>query len=388
MSRPIEQVLVNLIPRHPGALPFELVELASSLLAQSRNKCSNLKQEEEVARMYACANLACERLKTSLNLPPIEPRPPIPPRVYGKLYAYFDRTLVSSAARQRAKRDSARDRNASATTNSSGRALPQRLTPSKGKSFEGFQSQRTAKRGLAVKGREERDARVPRWLGPVVRLLCREMGTRGAVPHVLAGVESILCLPCPYAGGGKGMEGKLQALVGAVWFLVVVRLRGVERQGLETMARKDRVREVLGGARGDEGVLERVGSGEEAWVGWEETVLERDVNSWRKEIVGKGWRELDWFTNIGEGVGVEGEGGEDADADADPDADVVMGEGGELLESAGRRARPGTMIQEQYCITREKREAFIEWKEMMLAHIEEVMADGYLERDDAKVATR
>ncbi|KAH6713791.1 origin recognition complex, subunit 6 [Leptodontidium sp. MPI-SDFR-AT-0119] len=383
MSRPIEQALANLIPRHPGALPFELVELASSLLAQSRNKCSNLKPDEEVARMYACANLACERLKTSLNLPPIEPRPPIPPRVYGKLYAYFDRTLISSAARQRAKRDGVRAGGKAVNANSEGRALPQRLTPSKGKSFEGFQSQRTAKRGLLVKGREERDGRVPRWLGPVVRLLCGEMGTRGAVPHVLAGVESILCLPCPHPKGDKGMQGKLPALVAAVWFLVVVRMRGVDGQGVETMARKDRVREVLGGAGGDEGVLERVGSGEEAWMGWEEVVFERDVNSWRKEIVGKGWKELDWFTNIGDGVGVEGEGGEDADAD--PDADVEMGENGEVIESAGRRARPGTMIQEQYCVTREKREAFIEWKEMMLAHIEEVMADGYMERDDAEV---
>jgi origin recognition complex subunit 6 len=61
MSRPIEQALTNLIPRHSGSLPPELIELASSLLAQSRNKCSNLKAEEEVARSYACANLACER---------------------------------------------------------------------------------------------------------------------------------------------------------------------------------------------------------------------------------------------------------------------------------------------------------------------------------------
>lgn len=61
MSRPIELTLENLIPRHSGALPRELVELAGSLLAQSRNKCSNLKAEEEVARLYACANLACER---------------------------------------------------------------------------------------------------------------------------------------------------------------------------------------------------------------------------------------------------------------------------------------------------------------------------------------
>ena len=61
MSRPIEQALSNLIPRHPGALPPELIELASSLLAQSKHKASNLKAEEEIGRLYACANIACER---------------------------------------------------------------------------------------------------------------------------------------------------------------------------------------------------------------------------------------------------------------------------------------------------------------------------------------
>jgi len=266
--------------------------------------------------------------------------------------------------------------------------------PSKAKSFEGFQfqSQRTGKKGLAFKGRKEKDERVPGWLGPVVRLLCREMETRGAVPHVLAGVESILTLPVP--GGEKGMEreveGKVLALVAAVWFLVVVRLRGVEGQGVETMRRKDRVREVLAGARGDEGVRERVeagvGGGQDVWAGWDGGVLERDVNSWRKEIVGKGWRDLDWFVNVGEGVGVDGPGDVEDELGADPDVDVVMGENGAVEESGGRRARPGTMIQDMYCVTTEKREAFNEWKDMMLAHITELIADGYMERDDVGVA--
>jgi hypothetical protein len=61
MNRSVEQALTSLIPRHNGALPPELIELASSLLAQSRNKASNLKAEEEIGRTYACANIACER---------------------------------------------------------------------------------------------------------------------------------------------------------------------------------------------------------------------------------------------------------------------------------------------------------------------------------------
>lgn len=61
MSRPIEQALLSLLPTQNDNLPPPLVELAGSLLAQSRNKASTLKAEEEVARTYACAHLACDR---------------------------------------------------------------------------------------------------------------------------------------------------------------------------------------------------------------------------------------------------------------------------------------------------------------------------------------
>lgn len=61
MSRPIEQALLSLLPTQNDILPPPLVELAGSLLAQSRNKASTLKAEEEVARTYACAHLACDR---------------------------------------------------------------------------------------------------------------------------------------------------------------------------------------------------------------------------------------------------------------------------------------------------------------------------------------
>lgn len=396
MSRPIEQALANLIPRHPGALPHELIELAGSLLAQSRNKCSNLKPEEEIARTYACANLACERyylplpppsmptleqkanqssLKTSLNLPPIEPRPPIPPRLYTKLYAYFDRTLLSTVARQRAQAASLKARSTPV------KALPQRLTPSKEKSFEGFKTQRTGKKGLLYAGRKERDERVPGWVAPVVRLLCREMGTGRAVPHILAGVESVLCLPCPNGEKGEREGGRVCALVAAVWFFVVVKMRGKERQGVENLQRKKRVREVLAGARTDEGVCGKVGIGDENWVGWEEDVQERDVNKWRKEIVGKGWREMDWWENIEEGCGVEGEGGE-MDVDEEEDEESTGGEGeGEMVVQRGG-GKPSTMIQQQFCVTEEKRVEYKLWKEAMLAKIEELIADGYMERDD------
>ena len=59
MDRSIAQALSGLAPTL-NDLPPELLELAASLLAQSRSQGS-LKAEEEIARSYACANLACER---------------------------------------------------------------------------------------------------------------------------------------------------------------------------------------------------------------------------------------------------------------------------------------------------------------------------------------
>ena len=62
MSRAnIEQSLTGLIPTLNGPLPPELMELALSLLARSRGVAQSLKADEEIARPYACAQIACER---------------------------------------------------------------------------------------------------------------------------------------------------------------------------------------------------------------------------------------------------------------------------------------------------------------------------------------
>lgn len=57
-----ERDLFSLLPSlSSGALPPELLELTTSFLAQSRSKASGLKPDEEIARSYVCANIACER---------------------------------------------------------------------------------------------------------------------------------------------------------------------------------------------------------------------------------------------------------------------------------------------------------------------------------------
>lgn len=57
----VEQALTGLVPALNGPLPPELVDLTLSLLARSRSVANSLKSDEEIARPYACAQLACER---------------------------------------------------------------------------------------------------------------------------------------------------------------------------------------------------------------------------------------------------------------------------------------------------------------------------------------
>lgn len=319
------------------------------------------------------------RLKTTLNLPPIEPRPPIPPKVYKNLYSYFDHSLVTST------RKAAQSRSAKSTPQKS---LPQRQTPQKSQSLKSFQPQsnRTPKKGLRYASKKDNDERIPVWLAPVTRLLCRELGTPKAFPHVLAGVETILCLPSEKAGEAKNMEGKLPALVSAIWFFVVVRMRGKENQGKENLARKKLVREVLASARDDDAILNKIGREDEAWKGWE-TIEEREVNSWRKEIVAKGWKEMDWFLGIEEGCGVGDE--DEADTamlDEDPEkeeGDVAKKQG---YEDVGRAKGLGTMMLDKYDYLSEvKRREYAEWKRMVYQKMDELTAEGVLDDDGSDV---
>ncbi|GKZ24071.1 hypothetical protein AbraIFM66951_008884 [Aspergillus brasiliensis] len=98
-NRPVEQALATLLPTHTQDLPQELLSLAISLVAQSRSFSSSLKPEEEIARPYACAEIACKRLTRALKLPPLLGHPPCPPRAYKKLYAFLDRSLSTGISR-------------------------------------------------------------------------------------------------------------------------------------------------------------------------------------------------------------------------------------------------------------------------------------------------
>ncbi|KAJ4367600.1 hypothetical protein N0V83_007185 [Neocucurbitaria cava] len=178
MSRAaIEQSLTGLIPTLNGPLPPELVELAFSLLTRSRSVAHSLKPDEEIARPYACAQLACERLKQRLNLPAISSRPPCPPRIYKKLYSYLSSALPATATnRELATPRKTTDSAPASARNTPRTALSGRKTPRSGKKSDG-------------KAEE-----APEWIMPTIRSLVKAFDYPSAAPHIYTGVESILPL--------------------------------------------------------------------------------------------------------------------------------------------------------------------------------------------------
>lgn len=292
----------------------------------------------------------------------------MPPKVYSKLYAYFDKTLVSSSESRKRARQEEHQRGEEK------RKVPERYAPSQEKSLDGFRANRTPKRGMRFGGMKK-DARLPKWVGPSVRLLCKGLDTGKAVPHVYAGVESVLFMPCPAGEEGR-MMGKIPALIAAIWFFVVTRMAGKEAEPAKFNEERKKVLGILKGLKGNEEVTGKVGSNELDWEGCE-SVLKKDVDAWIEELAKKGWLDLDWYENLEDGMGVAG------------DIEDVIEEAKEIDEESKRQKKRkkelgqnigrGTMMQEQFnYLSEEKRRAHAEWQKKMLDIIDKQIANGIL----------
>ncbi|KAL8931000.1 MAG: hypothetical protein Q9208_000101 [Pyrenodesmia sp. 3 TL-2023] len=360
MDIAVIQALNGLIPEFNGPLPSELPELAVSLLAQSRNKASTLKPEEEIARTYACAHLACERLKQSLGLPKIQPRPPCPPRVYQKLYRYLDSALAVSAGR---------------TARTSKRVQP--ATPSRTPNATPQKSGGTATRTPAsARNKKKREVAisdsVPDWVMPAIRGICRRLEAPSAPPHIFSGVSSILTLPppAPESFDATQMERlrnlSVEALVIAVYVLVRTRLLGVETDPNGYSAQRDDAVMAMSELRADDEPSIRLDSA--------------SVDCWMREINKSRWTDMDWFENVGEGTGLAIDriltGSDDSLNKSDVDEDETLVHGGHssnsfLAEKPYLQPGLGTMMQPRVdYLSEEKRADYRKWKRDILARIE------------------
>ncbi|KAK0640328.1 hypothetical protein DIS24_g9480 [Lasiodiplodia hormozganensis] len=423
MSKPVEQALVGLVPAHNGPLPSELLSVAVSLLAQSRSKASSLRPEEEIARTYACAHLACERLKQRLNLPSIVPRPPIPPRAYKKVYNYFDSALTISssqpqtpsrrAARAAAAESSAttptRKRTPAATTAATPSRTPTRTASHGGRAGARTPTAASARRSTAAGGEYDDDGVVPAYVTPLIRALSKALGTPPAVPHVYAGVRSVLKEATTTAanstpsrssarkrrsGGQEGIEtlaatnggvdeNDIPPLVAVLLMYTIIRLSGRPTRATEHRGRKEEAVRVLAECEACEGLAE-------------DELLAR-VERLLVEVKERGWLEMEWFENVGQKAGGDGdedvEMGEDGEEDDGSElgrdsADVPpytpmkkrkTGDKGMDVQAGVSQGGLGTMMQDKVDYLSEARRAgFLRWKAGIMKRVEQI------EREDGQ----
>ncbi|KAM0704809.1 hypothetical protein Q7P35_007595 [Cladosporium inversicolor] len=182
---------LNLIVPTTTTLPPTLIDLATTLLAQSRAKVPSLKPDEEIARPFACCHIACERLKNRLALEIGKVGPPCGPRIYKRLYAFLDSSLAAEPSTPRARR--VQD---VGTTPGSGRG--ERLdvggTPRSGRlGASGVKATpgSLGKRNRAVAEQDSGASDLPAFTMPLIRHVCEACRLPRAATHVYAGVESV-----------------------------------------------------------------------------------------------------------------------------------------------------------------------------------------------------
>ncbi|KAH0612656.1 uncharacterized protein H6S33_009036 [Morchella sextelata] len=249
----IENHLTSLIPTLAGPLPPELIQLATSLVAQSKNRISNLKPNEEICREYVCAHIACDRLRTQLDLPTITPRLPLPKKTYGALYTQFQKALPLRTRLPSAP-------TASTTTTTTDAPPPTPIT-------------------------------LPPPLRASIHTLCTALGAPGAHRHVIAGTTSMLSEP-----SASALRSQLP-LVTAITLLTIERLlpegknvtvgaAGKWKRGEGYIMKRDGVMGALGG-------VGKAGFSKE------------DTDGWVKELSRRGIRELPWLKEVPDGVGLK-----------------------------------------------------------------------------------
>ncbi|KAK1999772.1 origin recognition complex subunit 6 [Colletotrichum falcatum] len=369
MNRSIEQTLLSLMPTHGSTLPPSLVELAGSLLAQSRHRASTLKADEEVGRLYACAHIACDRLKITLDLPPIEPRPPIPPRIYKRLYSHLDNILPNASLnRTPGKNGTPRHRQRHGVD--SPVRTPHRPTPTKERSLAQFRSGNpasgpntpTKSTGKAVYPSDKSGLHF--WIQPTIRFLCKETGQRQLGPTMLAGMEYIV-VPGGRRTRDAWVRANLAALCGAVFFFVTQQVKklktGEDEVGSEAYKpERDRILDLIAKARASVG--SRGMDEDEAWEGWA-PVTAKEFDDAVQQVTDRGWLDADWYLSL---------------------SDII--EAGDVIADSRRQAEDhyrapvrgaDSMFQDRYdFLSEKKRKEYRTWKEGILRRIESMEKEG------------
>ncbi|GAM88582.1 hypothetical protein ANO11243_066160 [Dothideomycetidae sp. 11243] len=412
MPAAIEQALITLVP-FINSLPAELVNLAEALLSQSKAKAPNLKAEEEIGRIYACAHLACERSKARLGLDKLVPRPPCPPRIYKKLYAFLDAQLTSPSTPRTQRHIDAlstpKSRNAPTTPASRKRTAEpdggEDVTPSRraekrarapsSKALSNEAATLGAQRAsgtasAAVGGEKYVSGVVPAFVDLMIQRLLRAFSAAEVAANVRSGFEYVLSLrgwvvdePRSRPGAGKGVitPARMPGLLVALVLLVLTRREGRNVDTEEFVARRARA-------------VNAVREMQEGWRLADEELV-GDIKGFLMFASKEGWLEMPWFTTVEENSGVDlvmvDDGEEDELALAPvsrmkpyqtplrrsekhaprPAADVLDPSN----TAAGLVVGLGTMFQDAVdWLRHERRAEYREWKEDIMNRIKQIEA--------------
>lgn len=326
MPTPVELALASLLPT-VAFLPPDLISLANSLLSQSRAKAASLKPEEEIARTYACAHIACERLQKRLLLEVGKPAPPAKPRVYEKLHRYLDGALTTSVPRTpTANRVKDAVGNVSGSGRGSGKGDG---TPSR--THQDVRTPMTSGRKRTREQAEEKqDGPVPEFVMPMIRTICKANSVASAAPHVLVGatsvVREIVSRTQRSVGGDPpskrrrktpqsaksnasavavNMESqsietsKWPALVVALHLFTAARIKGLEVEDEGIKAMKKKAVEAVKTFCENDSLLDELGAGLKK--------LDANIKFYMLEAEDSGWLEMEWYQNVPQGQDQEPE---------------------------------------------------------------------------------
>ncbi|KAL4961740.1 uncharacterized protein BDV14DRAFT_119646 [Aspergillus stella-maris] len=422
-NRPVEQALATLLPTHANDIPPELRSLALSFVAQSRSLASSLKPDEEIARPFACAELACKRLARTLQLPPLLGHPPCPPRTYKKLYSFLEQSLSLSSPRRTgsASAQGTPSRAGSVPTTPTKQSRVTR-TPSKAaappRGLENTPSKPTPLKRTHTNTEEPLGQRqikantnghltstkipdAPAWMMSSIRTVCKILSTpaprmstwsrppisRILPPHIFAGVSSVLYLvdstddldeeateflePVLTAKDREKEEDFkeiINALVVAVYFIALARRRQSSDTSADGSEDRSRKMDKKTFAEMRQTALTSLG------LPHSERRHREDVDQWIAFIMEQDWAHgKEWFENIPQAGDLDGDEqylSDGGDANDNRNAKRLKPASGDRgMFAAGDVSRRGllpglgTMMQDRVdWLSPERREDYIEWK--------------------------
>ncbi|KAJ9613128.1 hypothetical protein H2200_003069 [Cladophialophora chaetospira] len=371
--------LLSLLPSYTAqTLPPSLVHLSESLLAQSRQRASHLKQDEEIARAYACCEIACLRLRAKLRLPaPKSGGAPCKPASYKRLVGFLSGVLSEDVTGTPKSTPGGKKRTRDGMVKN-GTLVEEHDEPSTpSKSTRGNTFLGKVKIG-AQKNTEDAGQEAPSYVMPSIRKLCKTFSTPLLAPHVYTGVCVALKLDGLWPPGEDSEEDTLKdSVIGILIGLYLMTLTVMQKAAKmkktvyqETCAKAVEVLDFIKGVKGVEVSIRRINqqgyaSGQDWFAGVPKRVFEFDPDA-----IG----EADGDSEEGEEANPAGD-GDDEDED-----DVIL--------SSRRRRKaaksideddpegillPGlhTMMQDSFdLLSDERTRAFEKWKKQFLQKLD------------------